>query len=34
MRTYNWHFKGLFGKGVDEEGFQEVKGKKFKVVES
>lgn len=34
MRTHNQHFKELFGKGVDEEGFQEVKGKKFRVVES
>ncbi|KAL9132322.1 MAG: hypothetical protein Q9175_006504 [Cornicularia normoerica] len=34
MRTHNRHFKELFGKGVDEEGFQEVKGKKFGVVES
>jgi hypothetical protein len=32
--TYNRHFKELFGKGVDEEGFQEVKGRKFRVVES
>src|SRR5450432_1308074 len=34
MRTYNRHFKELFRKGVDEEGFQEVKGRKFRVVES
>ena len=34
MRTHDQHFKELFGKGVDEEGFQEVKGKKFRVVES
>ncbi|KAF2128236.1 P-loop containing nucleoside triphosphate hydrolase protein [Dothidotthia symphoricarpi CBS 119687] len=34
MNTHNRHFKELFGKGVDEEGFQEVKGKKFRVVES
>ncbi len=34
MRTHNPHFKELFGKGVDEEGFQEVKGRKFRVVES
>ncbi|TGO16135.1 hypothetical protein BPAE_0516g00020 [Botrytis paeoniae] len=34
MRTHDRHFKELFGKGVDDEGFQEVKGRKFKVVES
>ncbi|RDL33045.1 Uncharacterized protein BP5553_08484 [Venustampulla echinocandica] len=34
MSTHNRHFKELFGKGVDEEGFQEVKGRKFRVVES
>ncbi len=34
MGTHNRHFKELFGKGVDEEGFQEVKGRKFRVVES
>jgi hypothetical protein len=34
MRTHNRHFKELFGKGVDEEGFQEVKGRKFRIVES
>ena len=34
MRTHNPHFKELFGKGVDEDGFQEVKGRKFRVVES
>lgn len=34
MRTHNRHFKELFGKGVDEEGFQEVKGRTFRVVES
>jgi len=34
VRTHNQHFKELFGKGVDEEGFQEVKGKEFRVVES
>lgn len=33
-RTHNRHFKELFGKGVDEEGFQEVKGRKVRVVES
>ncbi|KAH8663361.1 hypothetical protein BGZ60DRAFT_489915 [Tricladium varicosporioides] len=34
MMTHGRHFKELFGKGVDEEGFQEVKGRKFRVVES
>jgi hypothetical protein len=34
MRTYDRHFKELFGKGVEDEGFQEVKGKKFRVIES
>ena len=34
MRTHDRHFKELFGQGVDEEGFQEVKGRKFRVVES
>ena len=34
LRTHDSHFKELFGKGVDEEGFQEVKGRKFRVVES
>ncbi|KAL9119512.1 MAG: hypothetical protein Q9187_003935 [Circinaria calcarea] len=34
MRTHNRHFKEFFAKGVDEEGFQEVKGRKFRVVES
>jgi hypothetical protein len=34
MRTHDPHFKELFGKGVDEDGFQEVKGRKFRVVES
>ncbi|KFY58166.1 hypothetical protein V496_06233 [Pseudogymnoascus sp. VKM F-4515 (FW-2607)] len=34
MITHKRHFNELFGKGVDEEGFQEVKGKKFRVVES
>ena len=33
-RTHNQHSKELFCKGVDEEGFREVKGKRFKVVES
>ena len=34
MRTHDRHFKELLGQGVDEEGFQEVKGRKFRVVES
>ncbi|OCL12491.1 hypothetical protein AOQ84DRAFT_419589, partial [Glonium stellatum] len=34
MRTHDRHFKELFANGVDEEGFQEVKGRKFRVVES
>ncbi|KAI9784988.1 MAG: hypothetical protein M1839_001184 [Geoglossum umbratile] len=34
METHGRHFKELFGKGVDGEGFQEVKGRKFRVVES
>ena len=34
MRTHNQHFKELFGKGVDNDGFQEVKGRKFRVIES
>jgi hypothetical protein len=34
IRTHDRHFKELFGRGVDDEGFQEVKGKKFRVVES
>ena len=34
MRTHDRHFKELFGQGVDEEGFQEVKGRKFRVVDS
>jgi hypothetical protein len=34
MRTHNRHFKELFTKGVDEEGFREVKGKRFRVVDS
>ena len=34
MRTHNRHFKELFAKGVDEDGFQEVKGRKFRVVDS
>lgn len=33
-RTNYAHHKELFGKGVDEEGFQEVKGRKSRVVES
>ncbi|TGO63802.1 hypothetical protein BELL_1063g00010 [Botrytis elliptica] len=34
MRTHDRHFKELFGKGVDDEGFQEVEGRKYRVVES
>ncbi|CAO2654557.1 Nn.00g112900.m01.CDS01, partial [Neocucurbitaria sp. VM-36] len=34
QKTHGRHFKELFGKGVDQEGFQEVRGKKFRVVES
>ncbi|TEY28370.1 hypothetical protein BOTCAL_1025g00010 [Botryotinia calthae] len=34
MRTHDRHFKELFGKEVDDEGFQEVNGRKFRVVES
>jgi hypothetical protein len=34
MGTHEQHFDELFGKGVDEEGFHEVKGNKFRVVES
>ena len=34
MRTHDRHFRELFAKGVDKEGFQEVKGRKFRVVES
>jgi hypothetical protein len=33
-RNHPQHFKELFNKGVDDQGFQEVKGKKFRVVES
>lgn len=33
-KTHPRHFDQLFGSGVDENGFREVKGKKFKVVES
>ena len=32
--AHNCHFNELFGKGVDEQGFQEVKGKKYRVIES
>ena len=32
--TNDRHFRELFHMGVDEEGFREVKGKKFRVVES
>lgn len=28
MKNHNWHFKELFANGDDEEGFQEVKGRK------
>ena len=34
MRTHDRHFTELFAKGVDGEGFQEVKGRKFRVVDS
>ncbi|MCJ1396231.1 hypothetical protein MMC18_009120 [Xylographa bjoerkii] len=34
MNTHNPHFMELFGRGADEEGFREVKGRKFRVVES
>ena len=34
LRTHKSHFEELFGKGVDKEGFQEVKGRKLRVVES
>ncbi|KFY14961.1 hypothetical protein V491_05834 [Pseudogymnoascus sp. VKM F-3775] len=34
MRTYNRHFKELFGNGVDADGYREVKGKKFRALES
>ncbi|OBT49193.1 hypothetical protein VE00_00082 [Pseudogymnoascus sp. WSF 3629] len=34
VKTHKRHFNELFGKGVDEDGFQEVKGKKYRVVES
>lgn len=32
--THNRHFKELFANGVDEDGFREVKGRKFRVVDS
>jgi len=32
IKTYNQHFKELFEKGVNKERFQEVKGRKFKVI--
>ncbi|KAF2793162.1 hypothetical protein K505DRAFT_350116 [Melanomma pulvis-pyrius CBS 109.77] len=32
-RNHYQHFRELFTKGVDEDGFREVKGKKFRVVE-
>ncbi|KAA6410497.1 MAG: hypothetical protein FRX48_05919 [Lasallia pustulata] len=31
---HNGHFQQLFGRGVDEQGFQEVRGKKFNVLNS
>ena len=31
---HNGHFKQLFGRGVDEHGFQEVRGKKFNILNS
>ena len=35
LETYqNSHFQQLFGRGVDEQGFQEVKGKEFNVLNS
>lgn len=34
MEAHIRHFKEMFGKGVDEGGFQEIKGKKFSVVDS
>jgi hypothetical protein len=34
MRTHDQHFKQLFAKGIDEDGFQAVAGKRFRVVES
>jgi len=34
IRTHNRHFKELFAKGVDEEGFQEIKDRKFRIVDS
>ncbi|TVY42873.1 NFX1-type zinc finger-containing protein [Lachnellula subtilissima] len=33
-RNHQQHHQELFGQGVDAEGFQEVRGKKFRVVES
>ena len=33
MMTHQQHFKELFGKGVDEEGFREVRGRKFRAVD-
>ena len=33
-KTHKQYFTELFGRGVDEEGFTEVKGKKFRVVDS
>ncbi|PQE06276.1 NFX1-type zinc finger-containing 1 protein [Rutstroemia sp. NJR-2017a BBW] len=37
MKTHEQHFQELFGEGIDEEGYEEVKlkkGKKYRVVES
>lgn len=34
MRTHKPHFNELFGRGVDEAGFQEVRGRKFRVLDS
>ncbi len=31
---HNGHFKQLFGRGVDEDGFQEVRGKRFNILNS
>ncbi|MCJ1286467.1 hypothetical protein MMC26_005812 [Xylographa opegraphella] len=31
---HNGHFKQLFGRGVDQDGFQEVRGKKFNILNS
>lgn len=34
QRHHDDHFEQLFGRGVDEQGFQEVRGKKFHVLKS